>query len=599
MVGPSAPSEQRWPIFGRRGTSFGPAVLAVALLLIATTAEAEQTTTWSLTETLIFEWHGETDSFRSTAPEGAHDRDNYLALKNRANLGLRRGPLDFTFRFDQSSFWDTCPSMPEEDANIADLRGCRSPRAGTQENDFRIERATARLHLGRHRLYFGDFPLQVGRGIVLSLRKVSEFGIDDALRGARAQLRLHDDVRLDLFGGVINISNLDDVTDTPQEDPRDRVVGGSIEGRILDVATISAHGVMLLPSSADNSLQEDLNGGEWTALVGGTVALPGLFDMLSLFLEADGLLRNPADPSLDVDEGFAVYATVDLQVGRFTLMGEFKWYENFEVVGTVHQQLDEIPAAWGDRLPRPLAQAPTIEREDQPVPNNRDVLGGRLRLDVRLPSGFLIFANAAYVDARASDAFNTLHAYLGLEYRLGDGRYSGTLSGGYRREAGDEDCGEDSCPAEWAHPAIEIFHAETNASIRLVGRHSVHLAFVHETWNKPLGSGGNNFFHRGTLTVGYDYGSLLSVSVAYEYDTQFQNNVYIVDDTTIDDPGRYEVPTSVRQHFAFAEVRVTPVRWLDLRLRGGTQRGGLRCLSGVCRMFPNFTGVRFESVLRF
>lgn len=567
-------------------------------------ARAEEATSWSLTETLVFEWHGETDSSSSSAAEGAHDRDNYLTLQNRANLGLRRGPLNFTFRIDQSAFWNTCEPMPEQGATIADIRGCRSPRESVHTNDLRLERATARLRLGRHRLYFGDFPLQIGRGIALSLRKVSEFGIDDALRGARLQLRLHDDVRLDLFGGVINISNLDAVTHTFQPDPRDRLVGGSIEGSVLDLFDLSAHGVMLLPESADQSIETDLNGGEWTAVIGGTLEFPGLWDRLSLFVEADGLLRQMAGAEASVDEGFALYATVDLDLGRFTLLGELKWYEDFEVVGTVYQQLDQIPVQWSNRTPRPLSQPPTIEREDQPVLNNRDVLGGRLRLDVRLPAGFLVYGNVAYVDGRASDAFNTLHGYLGLEYRLLEGRISGTLSGGYRRAFGHQpieasaDDAEIQPSPDWDALTAEIYHGEANLSVRLVGRHSLHFAFLHESWNEPA-LGETNYFHRGTLTLGYDYGSKLSIGIAYEYDTQFERNTYVVDDETVEEPGRYEVPTSVRQHFAFAEVRYMPLRWLDLRLRGGTQRGGLRCLSGVCRMFPNFTGVRFESVLRF
>lgn len=586
----------------------------------AAAARAEEQTSWSLTETLIFEWHGETDSHRSVRAEAAHDRDNYLTLKNRANLGARRGPLNFTFRFDQSAFWSLCdpmPSLADRDPEapnggrptIADVQGCRSPREGLQENDFRIERATARIRLGRHRLYFGDFPIQIGRGIALSLRKVSEFGIDDALRGARLQLRLHDDVKLDLFGGLLNISNLDDVTDTPQEDPRDRIAGAAIEGRILDVANVSAHGVMFFSQSADASLETDLNGGEWTSVVGATVEFPSLWDTLSFFIEADGLMRSMPDldgegpQREDVDLGLALYSALDLQVGRFTLMGEFKYYDNFEVVGTVYQQLDDIPARWADRVPRTLSQPPTIEREDQPVLNNRDVLGGRLRLDVRLPAGFLIYGNVAFVGGRSSDAANTLHSYLGLEYRLLDGRISGTVSGGYRREFGYRrpfEEGDNIPPPDADELQAEIIHGEANFAVRLVGRHSLHLAFLHETWNKPDQTEGDaHYFHRGTLTVGYDFGSMLSVSVAYEYDTQFALNTFVVNDETVEEPGRYEVGTSVRQHFVFAEVRYAPLRWLDLRLRGGTQRGGLRCLSGVCRQFPNFTGVRFETVFRY
>ena len=37
----------------------------------------------------------------------------------------------------------------------------------------------------------------------------------------------------------------------------------------------------------------------------------------------------------------------------------------------------------------------------------------------------------------------------------------------------------------------------------------------------------------------------------------------------------------------------------NLRLFVGQQRGGLRCVSGVCRVFPAFEGARAELTLRF
>jgi hypothetical protein len=580
-----------------------PALVAAALLLVAGPAAAEQPLSWSLTETLVLEWHGETDSVASAAAT-AHDRDNYLGLKNRANLGLRRGPLDLTFRFDQSSFWRTCEAMPA-DPTVTDILGCRGPGPGVLADDYRIERAAARLQLGQQRLVFGDFPVQVGRGIALSLRKVSEFGIDDALRGARAQLRLHEALRLDLFGGVVNIANLDEVTDTFVDEVRDRIVGASIDGRILDVANVSAHGVLFAPHRFDPTagsdgewVDADLSGGGTSLVVGGTLELPSLWDRLSVYFEADGLLR-PAAAGEDAEdvEGSAVYTSIDLDLGRFTLLGELKWYEDFEVIGTAPELLGGRAGALSDARARAYSQPPTIERDDQPVANNTDVLGGRLRLDVRLPADVLLYGNVAFVGARASDALDTLHAYLGVEYRAGD-VVNGTVSAGYRRECTELDC------LEWPYRdglLSEIYQIEATVSARLVGRHSLHLNVEHETWNKPsAATGDDHFFNRGTVLIGYDFGSMLSVSVAYEYDTQFGQNHYLsVPGPEMDPPGLYDVATNTRQHFGFGEIRYTPLRWLDLRLRGGTQRGGLRCLSGVCRIFPNFTGVHFESVVRF
>ena len=37
----------------------------------------------------------------------------------------------------------------------------------------------------------------------------------------------------------------------------------------------------------------------------------------------------------------------------------------------------------------------------------------------------------------------------------------------------------------------------------------------------------------------------------------------------------------------------------NIKLFVGQQRGGLKCISGVCRVFPPFEGARLELTLRF
>src|SRR6185369_6611006 len=37
----------------------------------------------------------------------------------------------------------------------------------------------------------------------------------------------------------------------------------------------------------------------------------------------------------------------------------------------------------------------------------------------------------------------------------------------------------------------------------------------------------------------------------------------------------------------------------NIRLYAGQNRGGLRCVSGICRVFPAFSGARVELTLRF
>jgi len=53
------------------------------------------------------------------------------------------------------------------------------------------------------------------------------------------------------------------------------------------------------------------------------------------------------------------------------------------------------------------------------------------------------------------------------------------------------------------------------------------------------------------------------------------------------------------QHFFNGQVGWTFRQGTSIRVFAGGQRGGLRCVSGVCRVFPSFQGVKAEAVLRF
>ena len=48
---------------------------------------------------------------------------------------------------------------------------------------------------------------------------------------------------------------------------------------------------------------------------------------------------------------------------------------------------------------------------------------------------------------------------------------------------------------------------------------------------------------------------------------------------------------------AQAEWEITPSS--NLRVFAGTSRGGLKCVSGICRVFPPFSGVKGTLALRF
>ena len=57
-------------------------------------------------------------------------------------------------------------------------------------------------------------------------------------------------------------------------------------------------------------------------------------------------------------------------------------------------------------------------------------------------------------------------------------------------------------------------------------------------------------------------------------------------------------PTRADEHFFNGSVQWNFTTASSLRLFAGGTRGGLRCISGVCREFPPFTGALLELVVR-
>ena len=105
----------------------------------------------SLTNTL-------TTEARSNNLNGDDSDDNYKAIIDRFNLKLVRGQLTLSTRIDVMAFYG-----PPTDEFV---------------DDARPERITAQYRHKNITFLAGDFYRQLGRGIMLGVRKVDEAGLD-------------------------------------------------------------------------------------------------------------------------------------------------------------------------------------------------------------------------------------------------------------------------------------------------------------------------------------------------------------------------------------------------------------------------------------
>ena len=504
-----------------RGASRHAAHLAAVVLpLLALSAPARATDlSLQVTDTLIVE-------YRADNGNSLDDDDEYGILINRLNLSGTAGSLTASLRVDAVGVFE--------------------PPSDDYDNDVRLERINVRYRGDGWDAQAGDFYTQLGRGIVLSLRKVDELGVDVSLLGGEFRYR-HRKFGLALFGGVTNAANLDTVSNKFVEDPFDALAGLSAELKAIRDLRIEAYGLFMMPEEVTVEGEDD-----WSVSAGGSVEWLLMDGDWVLYAEAAGQHRTLGGSD---ETGLAFYLTSDLTLGDFTLLVEGMFLDAFEMKGSRNSAL-------GSRFD--YNRPPTLERIDQEVLEANDVAGVRLYGEYSLMDGdLLVHANVMFRmnEPKATSPAYGVHGFAGAEYHydLGASRFAGAA--GYRTELqnGKELKTMGHFELDWIHGIVDNL--------------SLHLSTQNE-FRTLTGEP----YQRGSVFAGVDWARIGGLTFEFGYDTQFEFN----------------------RQFFFAGIlswHVTPR--IQLRATGGTQRGGLKCIAGVCRTFPEFAGGRVEVVGRF
>jgi hypothetical protein len=218
------------------------------------------------------------------------------------------------------------------------------------------------------------------------------------------------------------------------------------------------------------------------------------------------------------------------------------------------------------------------------------VTGGRDRLDYRITPTLLTYGTFGYAVTRAEvpggqcdrlgrstaddpkDSTNYVtDASAGLEYRFDDDRsilFANVLGRHDIKESGDpfyrEVAGQYSL-TKWIGGAY---------AIELAGRHRYRVQerenirgtdFAGEPWWQGEHQNALKIAPKWVLSQGFEYTTYVGLPTYY-----FNGGIL---------------------------YRITSES--NLRIYAGQNRGGLRCVSGICRVFPAFSGARIELTLRF
>jgi hypothetical protein len=572
-----------------------------------------------VTETTVVAQHFDARGGESPLDSGYGD------WLNRLNAVLSWRQFSLGGRLDSSLYW-----MRPVDQNIpADL----ATRAAVDETSrFRDMIYPAKLWATYAspslEVTLGDAYAQFGRGLLLSLRKIDELGIDTTVRGGRVGWQAGP-FAATFVAGLANPNRVDEATgralflplalptDTRGAQPlfgSDRIVGGELQaGRGLPVA-LATHAVSysrcapyaydaqgriaqtsLFDPGVGSCAPSDvaqwlgalttntsplLNASQIT-MVGQSFEVPDIAGHGQLYVEAAAQTSDRAGP---YRTGNALYVSASANVGAVTATLEIKSYRNFYAVPAA-VDVTRAPE-FNNVLYSSPPTAELITQDSELGFFNACVNGGRLRTDVRASPAFLAYVTTSYFNTQTEQLAGSCDAagrtmsngptpdgvedyvedvVVGEEWTFDGQRSHLFASTGVRNDQLQDGT------AFYREGHVEYAftkHLAGPFSIELQGRHRYRYEQDQNAgayWNEGENYAALKIAPKWVLTQGLEYTTLVGLPSVY----------------------------------VNGQVLYRLTSGSNVKVFVGQQREGIRCVSGVCKLFPAFEGGRVEVTVRF
>ncbi len=528
----------------------------------------------------------------------------------------------------------------------------------------------------------GDFYAQLGRGMVLSVRKIDELAIDTTIRGAKVVFdKNFGKFRFGgtLLAGQLNPLRFDEVSGRrlngagsplffafpsakpvttytqnalPIEDAarpsylEDTILGGRIEGGI-DAVQIAANGsVMLRKSFTEQNLscrascaptdarcidQCYATNPEFTLLNGGrthneirtfsgSVNIPSIAGVADVYVEAAGQqLRQGHVAEIDANgqatlrapdiSGYALYGSANFGKGPIQVSLEGKHYHRFFPLGaniditTPGQSAPEY-AVVSYSAP-PTVEPIYVEPIEAP---NVCMTGGRGRIDYKYNDHTAVYAWAgryrSYTetptnelcsqinDSRRTDTWDTA---VGIDFSREKGKSHARAWTGMRLAERAVPTGGTTANGE-----TDVLYYEGYIRYDLVkhlkGPFSLQLQGFHR--NRYLPGSHPRPWNEGENYTAFHWSPHLSAIVGYEYSTRPGCDPSRSTNNQFEIVLCHYVSGGLTYRSGSAAKLVDQI-FNTVNVFVGQRRGAIRCVSGVCRLFPPFEGARVELVSRF
>jgi hypothetical protein len=570
--------------------------------------------------------------------EGELEQDQgYFVWLNRLNLVLGWKKFTLGARIDSSLY-----ALRPEDRSTSTDPSVQRALASDGSTRYRDAIYPAKLWLTYRdegiEVTAGDSYVQFGRGLTLSLRKVDELGVDTTLFGGKITAQ-KDPFAVTLIAGLANPARVDEPTGRalfPSNEiaasrgfagvptqplfGSDRLIGFDIQAGRGTAIIASTHAVRLTkcaPYRYDdngNIIQDPLDApfgtcdepsrSTWmsslpnglgpvlanteTTNAGQSIEVPSLWGHGNFYVEGAIQQRRAATPTEANTQGNALYASLVTTGGPVSNTLEIKSYRNFyPLAGAVN--VSKAAAFSNIAYSIPPTTEPIIS-DTMFGFFNVCVTGGRDRFDYRFTPTFLGYATFGYWETKseiygggcdrmgrstADDKSGTTNhvkdASLGVE-----ARFDNDKSVLFANINGRHDITETDLPY-YRELAVQYSFTKYIAgpySFELSGRHRYRVQdhenirgsdFKGEPWWQGEHQNALKIAPKWVLSQGFEYTTLVGLPTYY-------------------------VNGGILYRFTSES---------NIRVYAGQNRGGLRCVSGICRVFPAFSGARVELTLRF
>ena len=543
--------------------------------------------------------------------------DNFVSLVNRLNVGadtrLDKVTLGTQVRLDGQKIWFV---------GGQDCSGDCVPVG----DDIRLERVTLRADTKHVSVYAGDFNVNFGRGMGLSVRKIDEIGVDATIKGGRVDFRSKP-VRATAIAGFGNRQNSDFATRQLISDPgypaksytfapdtedrfcnvsnaidsevgnpfwsvcSDLIAGGRVEGTLPGKVELGTHYVYL-------DFGDEITAGvidEHLHLIGADIGRARIAKVWDVFLGGSGVIRNPNLKGTPLasqgGEGYALYLSNVIVKDTTTVLVEAKHYSDYLVALNQSSLLQ-------------YTENPTLEREDQQVPGNQNATGGRVRVDHtwRGP-GITLYANSLeYIYSEnvgfsqfEEDSRLATHNYGGVIWRKPKSDFVLQASGGYRHEHYLKRFEDD--PLKRRFPHAEIYMSIPLGKSKGGLTHALSLR-GEGRYENFVTQGSREDFFRGLFLIGYSLSPWFSISFLQGVDTEQPTPEG--EPSLTSERCRPGAASTCRPHlWPGMQAQINFFNSSFIRIFAGRQVGGRVCVNGSCRTLPDFEGVRSELVFSF